>query len=336
MAPLLRSVDGEAVARRLDISGLVLIGLTALWTVIASLGRSSARPFPVLGLLAALTAMALIGRRWSGHQVPGLVAVSVTGALVLGFPDVLRAGGGPTGYANANATVASMAAVAAAATVAAAPQRDRLRWVVVAVALIVAVPATRSVAGVLTLGASAMLALASTVLRSVVPAVLGGLVAVSLTLGVTIAVADGGNPLGLGERAALRADLWASALDALRDEPLRGLGPGAYEERAALSPDDDFRWAHHGYLQQGAEQGIPGLLLVLALLGWASVRLWRAAAADQARAVAGASVLTVLALHASVDHVLHHAAAPLVGALLFGWATRGPDRRLPPAAAAQA
>ena len=316
--------------RRLDLTGLLLVGLAGVWTLITSAGRPAARPVPVLGLIAAMVVLVVVGRRWGGRQLPGLVAVAVAGSLVLGFPEILRAGGGPTGYANANATLASMGAVGAAAAAASAPRRDRLQWALLAAVLAAGVAATQSVAGLLALGTAALLALGSTLLRSALPAVVGGLVAVSLTLGVTVAIADGGDPLGLGERAALRTDLWASALSALRDEPGRGLGPGGYEDLAPVSSDADYRWAHHGYLQQGAEQGVPGVLLLLSVIGWAYGRLWLVSAASSVRAVAGASALTVVGLHGSVDHVLHHAVVPLTGALLFGWATRGGRRATAP------
>lgn len=312
------------VSRRLDVIGLLLLGGAAAWTVVASIDRPAARPGPVLILLGAVAVLVVVGRRWEGGSLPGVVAIAVLGSLVLGFPEVLKAGGGPTGYANANATLASMGAIGAAAVAASAPRRDRLRWAALALALVAGVAATRSVAGLLALAVVVLLAAGATALRSAVLAIAGGVVAVSLTLGVTVAIADGGDPLGLGERAALRADLWASTLDPLRDRPLRGLGPGGYEEQAAISPDADYRWAHHGYLQQGADQGLPGLLLLLAVLGWAYGRLRHTAATSPVRAVTGASVLTVVGLHASVDHVLHHAAVPLVAALLFGWATCAP------------
>jgi O-antigen ligase len=244
--------------------------------------------------------------------------------MVLSLPEVLRAGGAPTGYANANATLASLGAVGAVAAGTTGPRRNRAGWFLVAVALVGAVVATRSVAGLLALAAVALLAVGSVLLRSATSAVVGGLVAVSLALGVTTAIAAGADPLGLGDRSGLRGDLWASALDAARDHPLRGLGPGGYEHVVAMSKDADYRWAHHGYLQQAADQGIPGLLLLLALIGWAYARLWMVDGWDRSRAVVGASAITVVCLHASVDHVLHNAAVPLVGAVLVGWAVAVP------------
>lgn len=307
----------------MDGLGLLLAALAVLWTIVASLGRPDARPWPVVVLLVGATI--LVGAaRWAPQdlaaRLPGAVAIAVAGSFVLGFPEVLRAGGAPTGYANANATLASLGAVGAVAAATTGPRRFRPGWFLLAGLLVAAVGSTRSMAGLLALGSVAAMAIGSAWLRSATLAAAGGLVAVSLALGVTTAVAAGGDPLGLGDRSELRGELWASALDAAREHPLRGLGPGGYERLGPVSTDPDQRWAHHGYLQQAADQGVPGLLLLLGLIGWAYARLWTGRAADTSRTVVGASALTVVCLHASVDHVLHHAAVPLVAALLLGWA----------------
>lgn len=306
----------------MDVGGITLIGLMLAWTLVTSIQREGARPVPVLALLVGVVVVAG-GARWlptdARARVPGLVAVAVGGALALSFPEVLRAGGAPTGYANANATLASLGAVSAMAAGALNPRRGRVAWLLLAVMLAGAVGATGSVAGLLTLAVVVVLALGAGLSRSTTAAVVGGLVAVSLTLGATTAIAEGADPLGLGHRSALRGDLWASALDAIRDHPLRGLGPGGYEHLAPVSGDADLRWAHHGYLQQGADQGIPGLVLLLALVGWGYARLWASRGSPAARVLTGASALTIVCLHASVDHVLHHAVVPLVAGLLFGW-----------------
>ncbi len=307
----------------LDVAGIALVGLALVWTLLTSLDRAVARPGPVIALLVGVTLLVCLPRWVPGdlaERIPGVVAIAVAGAMALSFPEVLRAGGAPTDYANANATLASLGAVAAVVAGTVSVRRARAGWFLVAVALVGAVAATRSVAGLLALTAVAVLALGSVALRSATLAVVGGLVAVSLSLGVTTAIAAGADPLGFGERSGLRGELWSSALDAAREHPLRGLGPGGYESLAPVSSDGDFRWAHHGYLQQAADQGIPGLLLLLALFGWAYGRLWVAGGSDLTRAIEGASALTVVGLHASVDHVLHHAAVPLVAALLLGWA----------------
>jgi O-antigen ligase len=330
MAPLPRPARQALERRRrwvLDGVGLALVGMMLVWTLVTSLDRADARPGPVVALLVGMALLVGVARWTPGDlagRIPGLVAIAVTGAVVLSFPEVLRAGGAPTGYANANATLASLGVVAAVAAGTTGARRTRAGWFLVAVGLVGSVGATRSVAGLLALMVVAGLALGSVALRSATLAAVGGLVAVSLSLGVTTAVAAGADPLGLGERSELRGELWASALDASREHPLRGLGPGGYERLAPVSSDADHRWAHHGYLQQAADQGVPGLLLLLALIGWGYARLWVAGGSDPTRAIVGASALTVVCLHASVDHVLHHAAIPLVATLLLGWAIVAP------------
>jgi O-antigen ligase len=97
----------------------------------------------------------------------------------------------------------------------------------------------------------------------------------------------------------------------LRTEPVTGVGPGRFKE---LSPtarrDQDRQWAHHGFLQQGAETGAIGLALLAGLFLWGFARL--ALSDGPARAVALVSVAVLgLAAHACIDYVLHFPAVPL-------------------------
>lgn len=315
----------ERRGRVLDQVGLGVAAAALAWALVASLGRPDARPAPVVWLVVWAVVLVVAGRRVSPDEpatVPGALAVAVAGAVVLGYPAILRAGGGPTGYANSNASLVGLGAVAAAAAAATTPRRTRRRaWVGLAAGLGLTVGATGSLAGSVALGAVGVLA-AATVLRAhLAPAVIGGLVAASITLGVTVAIAAGGDPLGLGERAGLRSDLWARALDQVRAEPVRGSGPGSYAAGLPPTVDDDLRWAHHGYLQQAAEQGVVGLGLLLSLVAWAYARLWSGRRRPTARTIAGAAAVTLVALHATVDHVLHAPAVPLTLAVLVGWAT---------------
>lgn len=311
--------------RALDRLGLVLVALAAVWTLVASTDRPDARPGPVLALLGSTVVLAAASRRLGAREpmlVPGVVAVAVAGALVLGFPALLRAGGAPTGYANSNACLAALGAVAAAAAAAVSRTAGaRQVWAGLTVLLVIAVGATGSVSASLALGVVALLAVVSVLRRQVALAVVGGVVAVSLTLGVTAAIAAGGDPVGLGERSGIRADLWAGALDMIHEEPGRGIGPGAYARHHPVPLDTDLRWAHHGFLQQAAEQGLIGLVLLLGLVGWTYARLWDGRSRSTARTIAGFSAVTIVTLHASVDHVLHDAVVPLTLAVLVGWAT---------------
>ncbi len=311
--------------RALDRLGLLLAALTAAWTIVASTHRADARPMPLLALLLGAVALAATSRRLAARQpmlVPGVVAIAVAGTNVLGFPSLLHAGGAPTGYANSNASLAALGAVAASAAAAVSPTtRLRQVWVGLALLLAVAVGATGSLAASLALALVALLALGSVVTGQVALAVVGGMVAVSLALGVTVAIAAGGDPVGLGERSGLRAELWERAIGVVHDQPARGIGPGSYVRHLPAGLDTDLRWAHHGYLQQAAEQGLVGLVLLLALVGWIYGRLWHGRSRGRARTLAGAAAVTIVALQMSVDHVLHDAAVPLTLAVLVGWAT---------------
>jgi O-antigen ligase len=308
-----------------DRAGVLLLGGAVAWTLVTASDQADARPWPVVALLLGAAGLAAGARHLAGPEpslVPGAVAVAVAGSMVLGFPAILRGGGAPTGYANSNATLAVLGAVAAAAAAGATrPSWARRVWAVLAVLLVVGVAATGSTAAALALGVAAALVLGSVLVEQLTLAVLGGAIAVSLTLGITVATAAGAELLGLHERAGLRTDLWAVALDEVKEAPLRGTGPGAYAHHLPAGTDADLRWAHHGYLQQAAEQGLLGLAWLLALVGWAYLRLWVGRERARARALAGAAAVTVVALHATVDHVLHDAVVPLTLAVLVGWAT---------------
>ena len=124
-----------------------------------------------------------------------------------------------------------------------------------------------------------------------------------------------------------RLVLWHEAYLIMRAHPVTGVGPGRYR---VVSPsarrDPDHRWAHHEFLQQGAEGGVVGLLLLAVLFLWALGRLWSARPANAITALSAAAV-AALGIHATVDYVMHFPAIPIVGAALagVGMATRDPQ-----------
>jgi O-antigen ligase len=310
-----------------DLAGLTIVCALAAWTVVAALGRQDARPFPVLALLAGSTGFFTAARLWSRRNealVPQAVAVATAGAFLLTYPGVLSSGGAPTGYANANGTLAGLGVIAAGAAIAAARGVARRGWTALMLLLLACVVLSGSAAAVAALGAAAVLAVLSLVRRDVSVASLGGLVATWLAVGVTAAVAAGSTAGHLHIRDEVRTDLWSQALDLTRDAPLRGHGPGSFVPPVPLL-DADLRWAHHGYLQQAAEVGAVGLVLLLLLVGWLFAYLWwRGRRGGRPATIAGACAVTLVALHASVDHVLHTAVVPLTLAVLGGWATAHP------------
>jgi hypothetical protein len=93
--------------------------------------------------------------------------------------------------------------------------------------------------------------------------------------------ASGGDPAArLASAGGKRSDLWGSALAAFAEHPLRGTGPGTFEFWWSREGDDpEFaRDAHSLYLEHLAELGLPGFVLVVALLAgllFAAVRARR-------------------------------------------------------------
>ncbi len=132
----------------------------------------------------------------------------------------------------------------------------------------------------------------------------------------------------LGSVAGTRYVTWRSALDALSSDPLRGVGPGAFEfwfNRQAVS-DESVRDAHSLYLEALAELGWPGLLLTLVIVGGlltCAVRA-RLGRRDRARTGASVAILAVLAIwifHAGVDWMWEETAVTLLVLVLVGAAT---------------
>jgi O-antigen ligase len=129
-----------------------------------------------------------------------------------------------------------------------------------------------------------------------------------------------------------RVVLWGEAFSIMAHRPLWGTGPGRFAETAPTAlADPDAAWAHNGFLQQGAETGVPGLILVASLFAWALAQTEgvhrraasgrrRAGASVQAMQAVGAAGVAALGMHATVDYVLHFPAVTVAGALLAGFA----------------
>lgn len=332
LSRLVSQPPDSRAARRTDVAGSVLAVVAAVWVLIVAGRVDGARPGPVVALVAGIVAAVLLGRlvtRWHPLLVPATATMVIAITLLLAGPDLRGPAGSPLGYANANATLAALGALAAfgAAASTRVPHygpTDRLTWLILAAILAIASLIPTSVAGVSALVAGGVLVGLAVIFRQARIAVLGGLALVVLSLAVTVVVAVGGDPVGLGGRSEARGELWRGAVDLVREEPWRGIGPGAFAERNPVTDDPDLRWAHHGYLQAAAELGLPGLGLSLAALGWAYGRLWMVHRARYVDAAVAAGAVTVVALHGTVDYVWHFPEVMLTLALLLGWATAGP------------
>jgi O-antigen ligase len=111
-----------------------------------------------------------------------------------------------------------------------------------------------------------------------------------------------------------RLVLWHDAFVIMRDHPVTGVGPRRYQVVSPIaSRDPDSRWAHNEFLQQGAEGGAAGLVLLAALFLWAFSRLLVVRVPDAITALSAAS-LAALGIHACIDYVMHFPAISIMAA----------------------
>ena len=75
-----------------------------------------------------------------------------------------------------------------------------------------------------------------------------------------------------------RTQHMAAGVEAVRQHPLVGIGPGQFRPSKFSDPSmaehvkDNPGKAHNQYLSMAAETGIPGAILFIALLGWLAAR----------------------------------------------------------------
>jgi O-antigen ligase len=317
----------------LDRVGLVLAGAGVAWTAMTA-AVNGGRPLPLAAVFLGTVGAVLASARL---PVPGrraLLAAVAAGPMLLAVRAGELLGDGPLGYANASGS-AFVVAAAAALTLASSTGEESLRRALhLAAAGMLLVPLalgaiTASLVGVL-VAAVATFPLRST--RRIVSALgstFGFLLLVTAALGITYAVGPRTSfvdRLVDGTLGELRVTLWSEALAMVAERPLVGFGPGRFSEispTAAVRPD--AAWAHSEWFQTAAETGLPGALLVLALLAWVVTILWR-------RDEAGTAVVVVAVLgtaaNATFDYVLRAPAIWLALAVLVGAsAGLGPARR---------
>lgn len=314
-----------------DAVGLALLGAAIAWAFRAA-AVSGGSPRPVAGLFLAVGAAYAVGRAGGamGRPLVPVFVTAVAAVVLLRSPgEVISTSptGGPFGYANATGAF-FVQAVFAAAMVA-----STSRWRAVAIAGLVAaigfatVPlAVHSLAAatvVLAFPAAGLAArgpLATRVVIAAGAALLITALVITATVGATSStpkpnVVDRLVGRALTER---RVMLWHDAVAIIRAHPVSGVGPGRFQLVSPIAlADRDARWAHNEFLQQGAEQGVIGLLLLVLLFLWGLARLAVSHRPDVTTAFAAAAI-AALGIHASVDYVLHFPAIPIAAAALVG------------------
>ncbi|MGW4568822.1 O-antigen ligase family protein, partial [Streptomyces sp. NPDC004561] len=122
-----------------------------------------------------------------------------------------------------------------------------------------------------------------------------------------------------------RVGLWQDALRLAGRESGLGVGPDRFGELSSTAPQlplSDGK-PHSAPLQLAAEQGIVGVVLLVAAFCWVLHALWRTPRSTPV-ALTAATALTALAALATVGDALSFTTVTAGAGLLAGWATARP------------
>ena len=314
-------------------SGVGLLAGAVVWTFLSA-GNPTPGALAVAGLLLAAAAAVVVGVAASriGSWLIPMALIGFAAMLWVQDPAGTLSTqplSGPLGYANANGAFFAQASIAGLMLLAGRvpiPLRVLGGGAAVAFALVPFATASYA-AGILlvVLGPLAVAAWRPRVARLLV-AGFGALFVAALAATILIGalfspMRDRSGSLDRLVDATIserRGVLWHESLALTRLYPITGFGPGSF---AAVSPtaraDADARWAHHGFLQQGVEGGIPAFGLLVLLFLWGFVALWLHPAPDRVTAL-GAVALAALGIQACIDYTLHFPAVPVAAAALVG------------------
>lgn len=313
---------------------MILLGACAAWSLITAAAHEG-RPEGMLLAVLAVAAGYSAGRV-SGALLP--VAAPAAGAaaglaLAVALPGLSPGPryAAPLGHAGATAALLALAAGAACCAAWATPVPGlRLALRGLAAATVITAAALGSAAGCAASAAVLLCSLAAGPTHRRGPGLAALAVAAALTAGATSAVAAGGLSGGFsgafaGRVTAHRVQLWQDALRLARRNSGLGVGPGRFGDLSGTTPHalpSDGR-PHSALLQQAAEQGFVGVLLLAAVFCWVLHALWRTPRSTPVALSAGAA-LTALAVLASVGNALSFTTVTVGAGLLAGWATARP------------
>ncbi|MFJ9868929.1 O-antigen ligase family protein [Streptomyces sp. NPDC101165] len=309
---------------------MILLGACAAWSLITAAAHDGRPEGMLLAVLAVIAGYA--AGRISGALLPvaaPCAGASVGLALAVVLPDLSPGPryAAPLGHAGATAALLALATGAAccAAWAARGPGlRLGLRLLAAGIALTGA--AMGSAIGCAASAAVLLCSLAAGSMPRRGVGIAGLALAAALAAGTIWAVAAGALPEALESRfTPHRVQLWQDALRLARRDTGLGIGPGRFGELSDAAPQavlaDDR--PHSALLQQAAEQGLVGVLLLAAGFGWALYALWRTPRSTPIALTAGAA-LTALAAIASVGNALSFTTVTAGAGLLAGWATARP------------
>jgi hypothetical protein len=315
--------------------GVAVLGACAVWSLISG-SVHGGRPEGVLLAVLAVAAGYAAGRICGALlPVAAPCAAALAGlGLALAAPYLTPgpAPGVPLGHAGATAALLVLCAGAACCAAWATPVpllRLALRMLGVGITL-TALLIADSPAGAALCVTVLLCSLAAGAMHSRGVGVAGLLLAAALMAGTIWAVAENALPDGLAvtleaRLTPQRVQLWQDAVHLAGDDPLLGVGPGRFGElsaTAAALPYPDGK-PHSAPLQQLAEQGVVGVVLLAAAYCWVLHALWRGARSTPVALTAGAA-LTALAGVAAVGNALSFTTVTVGAGLLAGLATARP------------
>ncbi|WP_189300611.1 O-antigen polymerase [Streptomyces cinerochromogenes] len=312
---------------------MILLGACAGWSLITAAAHGG-RPE---GMLLAVLAVAggYAAGRVSGALLP--VAAPCAGAaagLALAVaPPGLSPGpwyAAPPGHAGATAALLALATGAACcAAWATAVPALRLGLRALACAVVAAGAVLGSVGGCAAGLVVLLCSLAAGAVRGRAAWLAAPVAAAALLTATVWATAADALPDGLtraleGRFTGPRLRLWRDALALAGRNSGLGVGPGRFGELSPAPPPLPAEGRPHSApLQQAAEQGLVGALLLLAVFCWVLYALWRSPRSTPIALTAG-TTLTTLAALAAVSNALSFTAVTAGAALLAGWATARP------------
>ncbi|MEU8697035.1 O-antigen ligase family protein [Streptomyces sp. NPDC048680] len=316
-----------------DAAGAVILAACAIWSLVSATGRET-RPEGVLLALLAVAAGFACGRICGTLLPVATATVAALAALVMalvwrdGMPGATATTDTAPGYTGAAAGLLVLAA-GAACCAAAAARREPLRFTLRLLALGAACASLGlgSVAGCAAALGVLLCSLASARVRRRLPGLAGLALAAGLVVGISWAVAEDVLPDGLtisleGQLTRNRVQLWQDAAHLAGQHPVRGIGPDRFAELSPTAQESlrsDGK-PHSAPLQQAAEQGVVGVLLLGAAFGWLLYVLWRSPCSTPVVLTAGAA-LTALAALAGVGNALSFTPVTAGAGLLAGLAS---------------
>jgi O-antigen ligase len=318
-----------------DLTGLLVVAALGTWAAISA-AVNGANPGPQLALLLAASAAYVTGRITHRVQFGAAIVTAVLlTAAVVAVPETFHGPprNTPLDYENADAAWFAQGTAAAVLLALSARSRvvRRLAWL--GGAFLVAVAA--GLASVTGAGLAAVVLVTGVVAHRVRPRRAAAAAASIALAAVGTTVLLAATPESAATRAAERAlterriVLWQEALELTAEQPVVGVGPGRFAVEAPTARRSPAtRLAHSAYLQQSAETGLPGAVLLGGLVAWSYGAL-RRSERDTAVVAVGVAALTALSIHAAIDYVVHFPAVVLTAAFLVGLTTVAPRVRRP-------